>query len=423
MQHISIKRSASADISTLDEQLLASLPYGKYHHRDDVNKAVKTICTIIMDLDKELRWIMSLLGEETKKLCDSGIAGQEQISPRDLVSIAKDRSTITEEKESTMTRKIITKKLAEMLIESSEGPARATHPLGLPKRKFNQAERQMLDDAVRTTQEASDDQQLRIELRICGVPGCPFLESIPASNMQQHLRNKHIPAGPFMVKKLNYTEWAIHLCVQAVQDRLLLIQHHFTDLPGWSPEIAKEWCLILQKKKLDEEGRQIGWMQERHVVVQTLCPVNDKGNCGLYPTANEKIAIERSLNEYLEAKRGYEQVRISESFPALGERAVDQADQDQYERLAGDQQHAQRLRPGVSVELDGQQDRQGQSNLDTSKDPPEIQASQEIEMASPDEGTTQNEMIQLIQEARKQQELVWKLLEKGFIRNLDKKQG
>ena len=60
-----------------------------------------------------------------------------------------------------------------------------------------------------------------------------------------------------------------------------------------------------------------------------------------------------------------------------------------------------------------------------SDEPPELHNSQEVEMSNSDadnDNVTQEEMVMLIQEARKQQSLIWGLLEKRFKRGTNDKQ-
>ena len=242
--------------------------------------------------------------------------------------------------------------------------------------------------------------------------------------MQQHLRTKHNPAGRFVIKNLAFKDWAIHLCSQAIQDRLLLLLYHFTDQQEWTANTAKEWMVMLQRRKLDEAGGHVGWLPERYVIVKSLLPINDKGNCGLFPTTEERAYLDRQLEQLF-----YQAGPSNSNMGANKASSVQTPGSGRPEEL-GDQGTADLLScPSLAQQSDAEQlptDPGARPPGPDRKDPAEegelsgVSAertvSQEVEMVAAEDinstRLTRKETLLIIQEAKKQQDLIWRLLER-----------
>ena len=195
--------------------------------------------------------------------------------------------------------------------------------------------------------------------------------------MQNHQRSKHLPAGRFSIRNLSYTDRLIGICAQAVQERILNLQHHFTDLPGWRPETAKEWILALHRRTLDETGHY-RLTFESHIVIKSMLPTSDKGSCGMCPTETERRELQVELDTLVK-----------------GQPSAACADQSAYP-TAPDGLLPQSVQPPVqpSVPSGGQATvnvAKAQTTASAAQEAPrspDVDASQEIEMDSPERETT-----------------------------------
>ena len=335
-----VARSFYENPGRLDEALMTDLGTGHVRLEQHTARAVKDICRTLIDIDKELRLVLSLLPRQAREKIDqAGVAGLQEMRPRDIVTIVKERVLVVEEQSGHQRKSLISKALAGLLAAFRKPEIdRVNCPTQL-KRKRTNRERRELDDSLRKGGDGPADQP-SAEFRVCNSSGCPFLEVMNASNMIDHVKQRHFPSEGFSVRMVSYSEWIRKTCAWAIQERMIMLQNPFRNSEGWRVEEAKGWSVWLAKRKINED---VSWEKSnKTLILDSLLPTGREGDAGMFVNRMKELELVGRQTKSVETQT----VVLPDTSQGSGERAVGSPDEGRVDdRQEGGRQSRQQDPP------------------------------------------------------------------------------
>ena len=279
------KRSFGANPGVTKEGIIAALATEGTGASLEIDRAIQDLCRILVDQDRELRWLMSLLTMDIKRAINqSGIYGLQSHNVRDAGLILKERKLVIESRGDMVTRRVVSAKIAAVMEEFDAPQVDNQRVVGLLKRPWSAKDRAAADVLARTLSIPNEPAGKGpvVEFRICNARGCAFLEAKSASNMPNHVRYRHLPAEGYSIARLNYKQWLRRTCAWAIQERILLLQDPFKDVPGWNPAEARAWTALLCRRSVDADGNETAGKEDKTLIISTMLPVGRHGDTGMY---------------------------------------------------------------------------------------------------------------------------------------------